>query len=175
LIFNGIGKLVIFFITVISALMLQACASGKALRTDVVPHGDIPGTYILILYGGNYGGDLETIAFLDKEGDSYTFEPYAPDFVFRATKGLAADKAIREATEFIRLHPEVNGEQFLSIKDEKGEIIGYELRPLYLPITFGTDDVIDVYYRLKEDRVLVFVRLKPSIEKRNEYFDLNQR
>lgn len=174
LIFKGHGKLIVSAIAVFVTLVLQACAPGKALRTDVVPGGDMPGTYTLILYGGNYGDDLETIAFLDKEGDSYTLEPYAPAFAFRIKKGLTADRALREASEFIRSHAEFQREQFRSIRDEKREIIGYELRPLYLPITFGTDDVLDVDYWLKEERVLVFVKLKPSLEKRN-YFDRDEK
>ena len=174
LIFKSLSSLVISSIAVIAALTLQACAPGKALRTDAVPSGDMPGTYTLILYGGNYGDDLETIAFLDKEGDRYTLEPYAPAFVFRIKKGLTADRALREASEFIRSHAEFQREQLRSIRDEKREIIGYELRPLYLPITFGTDDVLDVDYWLKEERVLVFIKLKPSLEKRN-YFDRDEK
>ncbi len=171
LIFNCIKNLFFSLLAVIASLTLLACAPGKALRTDVPPSGEVQGTYTLILYGGNYGDDLETIAFLDKEGDRYTLEPYAPEFIFRARKGLTADRALREAGEFIRSHAEFQREQFRSIRDEKGKIIGYELRPLYLPITFGTDDVIDVDYWLKEDRVMIYVKMKPSIEKRIKDLD----
>jgi hypothetical protein len=171
LIFNCIRNLVFSVIAVIASLTLLACAPGKALKTDGLSSGDIQGTYTLILYGGNYGDDLETIAFLDKEGDRYTLEPYAPEFVFRAKKGLTAERARREAGEFIRSHADFHREQWRSIRDEKGEIIGYEIRPLYLPITFGTDDVLDVDYWLKEDRVLVFIKLKPSLEKRKNDID----
>lgn len=159
-------NLVLGLLAVISALLLQACAPGKTLRTGVVASGDLQGTYTLILYGGNYGDDLETAAFLDKEGDRYTLEPYAPVFVFRTKKGLTADSALKEAGKFIRSHADFHQEQVRSIRDEKGESIGYEIRPLYLPMTFGTDDVIDIDYWLKEERVLIFVKLKPSIEKR---------
>ena len=172
--FRSVKPLTVSLIAVFAALMLQACSPGKALRTDSAPGGDMPGTYTLILYGGNFGDDLETIALLDKEGDRYTFEPYAPDFVFRSKKGMTAENALREAEAFIHAHPESHSERFLSIRDENGGIIGYELRPLYLPITFGTDDVLDVNYRLKEDRVLVFIKLKYFLEKRNRDFDRDQ-
>jgi len=171
LIFKCPWNFVLGSIAVIAALTLQACAPGKALRTDVASSNDVQGAYTLILYGGNYSDDLETVAFLDKEGDRYTLEPYAPEFAFRAKKGLTAERALREAGEFIRSHPDFHKEQFRSIRDEKGEIIGYELRPLYLPITFGTDEVLDIDYWLKEDRVLVFVKRKPSLEKRKKDLD----
>ncbi len=167
------SRLVFRVTAVFAALTLLACAPGKALRADSAFSGDVQGTYTLILYGSNYADDLETAAFLDKEGDSYTLEPYAPDFAFRARKGLTADRALREAREFIRSHAEFYREQIRSIRDEKGEIIGYELRPLYLPITFGTDDVLDIDYWQKENRVLVFVKLKPSLEKRKQDIDRN--
>ncbi|MBI5847608.1 MAG: hypothetical protein HZB31_06610 [Nitrospirae bacterium] len=163
-----------FVIAGIAALTLQACALGRALRTDVVPNGDIQGTYTLILYGGNYSDDLETIAFLDKEGDRLTLEPYAPEFLFRAKKGLSAERALSEARAFTHSHAEVQGDQIRSIRDEKGEIVGYELRPLYLSITFGTDDVLDVNYWRKEDKVLVSIKLKPSLEKRKNDFDRDE-
>ncbi|MBI5634795.1 MAG: hypothetical protein HZA15_15110 [Nitrospirae bacterium] len=168
MIFKGHRKIIAGAMAVFITLALQACVSGKALRTDAVKSGDIPGTYTLILYGGNYSDDLETVAFLDKEGDRYTFEPYAPDFVFRATKGLTADRALGVAGEFIRAHPNFHTEQLRSIRDEEGEIIGYELRPLYLPFAFGSDDILDVDYWLKEGRVLVYVKLKPSLEMRKK-------
>lgn len=156
--------LVFFHITVIITLIMGACAPGRTVRTDAVPSSDIRGTYTLILFGANYGDDLETAAFLDKEGDGYDFEPFAPDFVFRTKKGLTADRAIEEAGEFIRSHPDVHGQLLQSIADDKGEIIGYEFRPLYYIFRFGTDDVLEINYQLKEKRVLIYVKLKQSVE-----------
>lgn len=171
MIFDRLGRFLVSVTVIVVALALQACMSGKAVRTDVAPVGNIQGTYTLILYGGNYGDDLETVVFLDREGDRYTLEPYAPDFVFRSKKGMTAESAVREAEAFIRSQAEFHGERFLSIRDEKGEIIGYELRPLYFPLTFGTDDVIDVDYALKENRVIIYVKLKPSLEKSRRDMD----
>ena len=163
---NRIGRLILGSMAIFAAFVLQSCAPGKAVRTDAAVSGDVQGTYSLILYGNNYSDDLETAAFLDKEGDSYTLEPYAPDFTFKVRKGLTADRALREANEFIRSHAEFHQEKLRSIRDEKGELIGYELRPLYLPMTFGTDDVLDIDYWRKENRVFVLIKLKPSLEKK---------
>ena len=49
--------------------------------------------------------------------------------------------------------------------DRKGKTIGYELRPLYLPLDFGVSDVLDVAYWLKEGKVKVVIRPLPSVEK----------
>jgi hypothetical protein len=163
--------LVFLPIAVIVALMLGACAPGRTVRTAAVSSSDIRGTYTLILYGANYGDDLETAAFLDKEGDGYDFEPFAPDFVFRTKKGLTAESALKEAGKFLHFHPDVHGQRLQSIADDKGEIIGYELRPLYLPISLGTDDAIDINYQLKEKRVLIYIKLKPALERRRTFYD----
>jgi hypothetical protein len=127
---------------------------------------DITGTYTLILYGGNYSDDLETIAILDREGDPYNFEPYAPDFDYRIKKRVPAKKAMKEAEKFVSFHNSFLRSQISRIIDNNGKTIGYEVRPLYQPLTFGISDVLDVYYWVKEGgRVKVLIRLKQSVEK----------
>jgi hypothetical protein len=158
------------WLLLLSFPFLQACMSGTALRTDAAKGGDMQGSYTVIFYGGNFSDDLETVAFLDKEGDGYVIEPFAPDFAYKIKKGLPADEALHEADAFIRWHSAFHKEQFSSIMDEKGIIMGYELRPLYLPITYGTDDVLDINYRLQRDKVIAYVRLKPALEKTKQDF-----
>ena len=147
-------------------VLLQACAGGKALRTAPAMSGDLQGTYVLILYGGSYADDLETIAILDKEGDRYTFDPFSPPFSYRIIKGQTAEHAIPAAEQFIRRHPSYNREQVRSILDEQGSVIGYEVRPLYFPLAFGTDDVLDVDYMLRGEKVITTIRIKRSVEEK---------
>ena len=165
---NGLGFCRFRLMAAIAFLMLPACMQGTAVYPESGLVGDVRGNYTLILYGGNYSDDLETIAFLDKEDDPYKFEPYAPDFLFRVKKGMTAERALREASEFIHLHPDFQKEQLRTIKDEKGMVIGHELRPLYFPLAFGSDDVLEIDYRLKEEKLVVYVRPKPFIERRNK-------
>jgi hypothetical protein len=145
-------------------VLLQACAGGKSLRTAPVKNGDLQGTYALILYGGNYADDLETIAVLDREGDRYTFEPFASSFSYRIIRGQTAEQAIPAAEQFIRRHPSYNRAQMQAILDEQEYVIGYEIRPLYLPLDFGTDDVLDVDYNLRGEKVIATIRLTRSVE-----------
>ena len=150
-------------------VVLQACAGGKGLRTLPAESGDLQGTYALILYGGNYADDLETIALLDKEGDRYTIELFAPPFSYRIIKGQTAAHAIPAAEQFIRRHPAYNRQQMRAILDEQGSVIGFEIRPLYHPLAFGTDDVLDVDYTLKGEKVVATIRVKQSVqEQRND-------
>jgi hypothetical protein len=167
------------YIAVLSALLLIACfgmngskancyAFEKALRTEEAKPDEINGTFTLILYGGGYPDDLETIAMLDAEGDQYVLDPFAPDFDYRMKKGMPAPEGFREAEKFVNFHPSFWRSQLSRIVDNEGKVIGYEVRPLYRPIAFGVSDVLDVNYWLKEKgRVKVTIRLIPSIDKYN--------
>jgi hypothetical protein len=137
-----------------------------SLRTEAANPSEVKGTFTLILYGGNYYDDLETMALLDREGDPYTLDLFVPDFDYRVVKGVPAKEALAKAEKFIKFHPSFWHSQLSKILDDKGEVIGYELRPLYYPITYGDSDVLDVHYWMKEGgRVKVTVRLIPSIER----------
>ena len=138
----------------------------KPLKTEKAKVDDVTGTFTLILYGGRFSDDLETIAILDREGDQYTFEPYAPEFDYRIKRGVQAQKAIEEVEKFVSFHNSFWHSQLSKVIDNKGNTIGYELRPLYLPFSYGISDVMEVYYWLKEgNKVKVTIRLTPSIER----------
>jgi hypothetical protein len=169
----GIKGLLTTFIAVslsFSGFFFFATASlafPKPLEVVIADPSEVKGTFTLILYGGNYLDDLETIAILDSEGDEYTLAPYAPDFEYRVQKGVQAEEALSTAQKFVSFHPSFRRSQLSKILDKNGNIIGYELRPLYMPIAVGmVGDVLDVYYWLKEGgRVKVTIKLVPSLER----------
>jgi len=145
-------------------LLCFSCAPGIRLNTQEVTDSQVTGAYELILYGCNFNNDLETIAFLQKEGARYKFEPYAPDFSYKTKKGVPAKEALQEARDFVNCSTSFSRSQLSSIVGPDGDILGYEVRPLYHPFTYGVDDVLNTYYRLKGDRVVITVRLIPSVE-----------
>lgn len=163
---TGIAFLVFAF-TLVSVVAAghAAFGIGKRLKTELANESEVAGTYTLILYGGRYSSDIETIAILDREGDGYTIEPYAPGFDYTVTKGLSAKEALAAAAQFIRLHASYHRSQLARILDDRGSIVGFELRPLYMPLTFGVIDVLDVDYSLKDGKVTVYIRLVPSAER----------
>jgi hypothetical protein len=52
-----------------------------------------------------------------------------------------------------------------SILDDRGAVTGYEIRPLYFPLTYGVDDILMTDYRIRDDRLIIKIRLIPSVEK----------
>lgn len=138
---------------------------GKDLRTEEVKTSDIAGTFTLILYGGNYVKDIKTAAFLDLEGDQYTFEPYAPAFDYRVIRGLSAKEALETAELFVSATYSFRGSQSSRIIDDSGRTVGYEIRPLYEPLTFGTSDVMNIDYVTKGNKIRIYINLKPRVER----------
>lgn len=139
--------------------------SAKFLKTEKASADEITGLFTLVMYGGRHINDLETAAFLDKEGDQYEFEPYAPEFDYKIKKGIQAEEALKQAKKFVSFHNAYWHSQLSRILDEKGNTIGYELRPLYYPFVYGRDDLLEIYYRIKGNKVIVEIRLTPDIFK----------
>lgn len=158
-------NIVSIFIFLILVISFSACNSLTHLRLKDAKTEDVKGTFTLILYGGRYPNDIETVAILDLEEDQYTFEPYAPEFDYKVKNGIPAKEALNEATDFISHHYAFHSTQLGRITDNKGNTLGYELRPLYMPLEFGTMDVLDINYRTKNNKVIVTIRLTSSVEK----------
>jgi len=153
--------------TLFPFLLLLACVSSadaaRYLKTVEAKDQEVTGTFTLILYGGRHINDLETLVILDKEGDRYEFEPYAPEYDYKVKKGVTAGDALSEAKKFVSFHNAFWRSQLSKILDEKGNIIGFELRPLYHPFVYGRDDLLEVYYRVKDGKVIAFIRLIPEV------------
>lgn len=148
-----------------------SCAPGIRLHSEGAGDFEVTGNYRVILNGCNFLNDLETIAFLDKEGDQYTFEPYIPDFNYREKKEVAAADALAVAKKFVGCNTSFKGVRLSSIVTPNGDILGYEVRPLYLPFTYGVDDVLYTSYIMHGDKVVITIRIVPSIKRMLENGD----
>jgi len=158
-------SIIVFVFVLISALIISKnLARGKRLKTVPAESAGITDRFTLILYGGEHSNDVETVAILDKESDRYAFEPFAPKFKYSVKKGLQAKEALEEGGKFISWHNAFHHSQLRGIIDEHGNILGYELRPLYLPLRFGIDDIMDIEYRMRAGKIAVIIRLKPLIQ-----------
>ncbi len=151
-------------ILLLPLLYCVSCTPGIRLDTQGAPDSEVTATYTVIFYGCNFLDDLETIAFLDREGDRYTFEPYAPDFKFRIKKGAPAKEALAEARNFLNCNTSFSHAQVSKIVAPNGDVLGYEVRPLYKPFRYGFADVLFTDYRIKGNRVVLWIKLDPSIE-----------
>jgi hypothetical protein len=137
-----------------------------SLKTEPVKDEKIiSGTFTAVLFGARYSEDIETVAFLDVEGDDYTFEPYAPVYDYSVKDNLTAEEALHDALSFVNWHHAYIQTKIKKVKDNQGRTLGYELRPLYSSLKYGFSDVLNINYSLKENRVVIYIRLKPFIRK----------
>jgi hypothetical protein len=152
------------FVILLTVSFCVSCTPGIRLNTHGAQDSEVAKTYTVILYGCNFFNDLETIAFLDREDDQYTFEPYAPDFKYRVKKGVAATEALTGAENFASCNGSFKRAQLKSIIAPNGDILGYEVRPLYYSFAYGAEDILYTDYRVKGDTVVIKIWLNPSIE-----------
>jgi len=152
---------------IIAALFTATAPSvsgmGSSIKTEVAPLSGLTGNFTVILYGGRHFRDIETVAFLIPEGSPYTFEPYAPEFDYRIVKGVPAKDAFEMAEHFVRIQYAFLRSLTTKLVAENGKVIVYEVRPFYDPLTFGVEDVLDIDYSLRDDKVRIYVRLKPEV------------
>jgi hypothetical protein len=155
-----------FFIAAVVVLIIIALISlsgDNHLKTEAANLADVQGKFTLLLYGCSSRNDLANIAILDKEGDPYSFEIFAPDFSYTIKAGLNASEALQEAERFVRCNIQSERSQLRRILSPAGAGIGFELRPIYSIVTFGKDDVLDVRYVIKDRKIVVHIELEPAI------------
>lgn len=146
-------------------LCCLSCTPGIRLQTQEVRNTAEDGTFTTIFYGCTYNDDLESVAFLDRDGDRFVMAPYAPDFRYRVIKGMDAPEAFAQAEGFLHCSTALQGYQVREIITPSGERVGYEIRPVYDAFVYGAGDLISVDYWLKGDTVVVQIRLSRSAEK----------
>jgi len=150
----------------LSALLFCfSCTPGIRLQTKEVRDTEATGTYTTIFFGCTFNDDLESVAFLDRDGDRYTMAPYAPDFRYRVIKGMDAKEAFSKAEGFLHCSTSFQGLRLREIIAPGGERVGYEIRPVYYAFVYGAGDLISVDYWLKGDTVVVQISLTPWAEK----------
>ncbi|MGB9715086.1 MAG: hypothetical protein ACPL1G_01535 [Thermodesulfovibrionales bacterium] len=157
-------KSVLVLFIIFSFISISYTVAGN-LKTEESKKEEVKGVFRLILYGGRDINDIERLAILDIEGDRYIFEPFAPDFDYKTKDSLSGKEAFEESYKFISSHNAFHHAQLSKILDFSGNIIGFELRPLYVPFVFGVSDVVEVYYSLKGEKVKAYIKIIPSVER----------
>ena len=148
-------------------LLLASCVARSMITTRQIAAADIvPASYTVIRYSNLAVDYLTTVAFLDREDDAYTIVPQGPEFAYTVSKGLKSEEALRLAEDFVRSRPSYNGTEIKAIMDPAGNLLGYEVRPLYQLFVYGQRDVLDIaYFSRPENKIEVWIRLRDRIER----------
>ena len=151
----------------LACLLCSACAVNQSyIQTKGANNSEIIGDYTVFLYGANNYNDIATVAILVPTDGHYKFEMFAPDWAYHTVKGVEGRDAVTMADKFVSWHSSVTRTQTSKILAPSGEVIGYEIRPLYMSTTFGREDVMYIDYFLKENnQIEVHVHLYYDVEK----------
>jgi len=158
--------LLLFFI-----IINYSCATEKYLKTSRIMDTDVSGIFTVIYYGYNsHRSDPKTVAILDLEGDQYTFVPSAHDYEYVIKKRVPAKEALEDSRFLITRQSYYFKSRLSKILDDSGQTIGYELRPLYQTHVYGRADILDIRYRIRENKVFVSVDTKRQTINRESYY-----
>ena len=157
-----------FAALVMMTITLQSCMMGTQLNTTSVDKTLISGTYTLLLYGCHYPDQVDNVAILVDENSRYPVEIYDIDTSYKVKKGVPALQALKEADAFVRCSfHRIWQTQVTRIPDDIGGTVGYEVRPLYETLEFGTPDVLMISYSLKNGKIRAYIRKSPQAEDRD--------
>jgi hypothetical protein len=150
---------------ILLAITLTACVPSIRLMPSAAKPAEMTGTYALLLYGCHYPSDVKNAAFFVEEGSKYPLEIFDLDTSYKTIKGLSAQEALAKAEAFLRCSTySVWQTQFSRIPDGSGGIVGYEMRPLFIPYQLGLADVLNISYSLKGGKVITYIRLDSNVE-----------
>ena len=158
----------VFLGVVLTCFLCCACAYNQSyIQTKGAEQAEITGNYTVFLYGAHHYNDIATVAILAPTDGPYKFSIFATDWAYRTVKGVAGKDAVAMADKFVSWHPSYVRTQTSKILAPSGEVIGYEIRPLYMLTTFGKEDVMHVDYLPKENnRIEVHIHLDNDVEKK---------
>lgn len=154
---------------VLLASTLQGCIAGKQLMTAGADPSEVKGTYTLLLYGCHYPSQIQDVAILVDEAGRYPVTIHDLDTSYRVRKGVPAEQALSEADRFVRCSTfQIWRTELRKILDDSGGTVGYEVRPLFMPVQFGFADVIQTSYSLQNGTIRAYIRLFPDIERQQD-------
>jgi hypothetical protein len=159
---------------VMLAAVIPACVPGKQLLAQAALPNEVSGSYTLLLYGCHYPSQPNNVAILVKEDSRYPLEIFDIDASYRVKKGVPAQEALAEANAFVRCSTHtIWMTELKRIPDDAGGTVGFELRPLYVPLEFGFPDVMLISYALKDGRVRAYIRMDRHLERDRDSRDFH--
>jgi hypothetical protein len=149
----------------LTLILLQSCSLGTQLNTEMADPKLITGTYTLLLYGCHYSEQIDNVAILVDKNSKYPLEIYDIKTSYSVENDVPAQQALEKADAFVRCSSHrVSQTQLTRIPDDSAGTVGYEVRPLYVPTEFGTQDVLIINYALKDGKIRVYIKKTSQAE-----------
>lgn len=126
---------------------------------------EINGKFNVILYSNSFINDPETFIVFEKIDSNFKIVPYAPKFKYRIFENLSSEAALNISKEVLLNPTAVSSIKCSIIKSYSGDILGYELKPIYLPWIFGILEPLETIYKKDGNEIKIFIRLNPRVER----------
>lgn len=164
-----IHRLPVLMLFLAGAILLFGFASPAAARDISIQHADaseVQGTFTIIAYGCESTSESPSLAILKKEGTAYDFtvEPTTAFFWgslqetdTQKMTGVRAPEALARATSFVKCNPDVMDVEINKIVGPQGTVLGYEVRPVYMPLRYGSEGLFSTAYTIEQNQVLASV------------------
>ncbi len=152
-----------FFAAALLLFGFASIAAAKGVSTALANPSELQGTYSVITYGCTAADDPATVAILQKEDTPYTFNFVAPVSQYNIISGLRADDALRQAEDFVQCGPSARQTELTKIYGPEGTVIGYEVKPVFTPLRYGSEGV-DTHYKVEGNKVLAYVTTDPLLQ-----------
>jgi hypothetical protein len=132
-------------------------------RERVLPDVSEDVSFTLIYYVGISKRDNRRAVILDREDDSIEFIPTVRDFEYEILQNVSLEEAVYEAELFMEHEMIIYDYYFKKVLGPSGIIIGYEMRPVYVPWFYDTIDPVLIEYKYKRRMVSVFIKYQPWV------------
>lgn len=143
-------------------LLMPICVYSEISLLDI-DETKLKGKFNLIIYGNSFINDPETFIILDNQVDNITISPYASSFKYKILQNIDEKKSLQLIKDIFS-SSSVSFIRYKEIKDAN-RILGFEIKPVYYPWIFGISEPIETTYKKNDDRIDVFIRLNPRVEK----------
>lgn len=160
--------------SIIALALLCALAVGCSGRHSILNSSPVQGDlspednrrFTLIYFFGVSSFDPRRAVFLDFEDDEIQMAPNMRDFEYEKLQGVTLGEGLYEAEVFFASEPKIINSVAYTISTPEGAFAGYELLPLYDPKYLGKSELLDVFYTMGPDGVvLIDVEIKKGIPK----------
>ncbi|MDA8173805.1 MAG: hypothetical protein M0018_04335 [Nitrospiraceae bacterium] len=136
--------------------LLSSCAANQLETRHADYAKPIEGNtlYTDLFYGGAHPPGPESIVILYPENGPYKIVPSSNDVGYTKKEHLKPTEALLLAYDYLgyKKHPERL--QMRAIKDRKGTLAGYDLRPPFYTTYGQPGDIIDAKYYLKGNGIV---------------------
>ncbi len=123
----------------------------------------IKGDFNLIIYGNAFTNDPETFIILDRTEEKTLILPYSSSHKYRIYEKISEGEVMQIIKDIFN-NPSISFIKYREIKDSDLSL-GFEIKPVYYPWIFGISEPLETTYKKELDKIYIFIRLNPRVEK----------